>query len=387
MDPVEIFVMNQDVSGIPTEIQLVPVGRWKGYLDSSKNKFKEFDVTEPDVAEMEKNFVAGGIDLPIDYEHQTLTGDIAPASGWIKKVINKGKDGLWGVVEWTAKAIEFLRNKEYRYLSPVFTLTGTDKKTGKKIGATLLNAALTNTPFFSELKPIISKSTAPDDQGTTIFLTTQKETVMKNLIAKLISTFKMAESATEEEIIAKFDSHVNASALVIAAKNKVLETLGLKPDAAIDEVKSIIAAKQQVFELLGLKPEATVEEAKGVIVAAKSNGGTLQTLTTELNTLRKQMIDEKFDLVIAKGIETGRILPSQRSDTEWIGTQRGWAEKNLTSFSEYFTAKAPVIGPLTPIPTGDLKKSGANITEMDLIVAKNLGVKKEDLEKYNKQVN
>lgn len=66
-----------------------------------------------------------GADIPIDYEHQTepaerakTTGPI-PAAGWVKE-LSVRNDGIWGRVEWTARARELIAAKEYRYVSPVF---------------------------------------------------------------------------------------------------------------------------------------------------------------------------------------------------------------------------------------------------------------------------
>lgn len=68
----------------------------------------------------------GNADMPIDYDHQLIwtreNGKPAPASGWIKELQARA-DGVWGRVEWTPRAAELLRNREYRYLSPVFMHT------------------------------------------------------------------------------------------------------------------------------------------------------------------------------------------------------------------------------------------------------------------------
>jgi phage I-like protein len=66
---------------------------------------------------------SGGIDLPVDDEHQNdkpeakLKGPV-PAAGWIKEM-RSDETGIWGRVEWTATARELIERKEYRYLSPV----------------------------------------------------------------------------------------------------------------------------------------------------------------------------------------------------------------------------------------------------------------------------
>lgn len=89
-------------------------------------------------------FAANAMDLPIDYEHQTdnaeKNGQPAPAAGWIK-ALDVRSDGLWGRVEWTAKAREMLAEREYRFLSPVFLF---NYKTGEVMS--LQGAGLTNRP-------------------------------------------------------------------------------------------------------------------------------------------------------------------------------------------------------------------------------------------------
>ncbi len=66
-------------------------------------------------------------DLPIDFEHQNddketrQKGPIA-AAGWIKSLVAK-PDGIWAVVEWTARASAMIAAREYRYLSPAFYMT------------------------------------------------------------------------------------------------------------------------------------------------------------------------------------------------------------------------------------------------------------------------
>lgn len=65
-----------------------------------------------------------GSDIPVDYEHQsekeTSKPLPVPAAGWIKQ-LEVRSNGIWARVEWTSKATELIRNREYRYLSPTFT--------------------------------------------------------------------------------------------------------------------------------------------------------------------------------------------------------------------------------------------------------------------------
>lgn len=99
-----------DLSGAPEEIKILPLGEVK----STKGTFL---VDDASVDMILKSFKDRKIDLVVDYEHQTLLNVQAPASGWITE-LRKGADAIIGKVQWTQKAKEYLKNREYRYLSP-----------------------------------------------------------------------------------------------------------------------------------------------------------------------------------------------------------------------------------------------------------------------------
>ncbi|SOC82854.1 Mu-like prophage I protein [Ensifer adhaerens] len=81
--------------------------------------------------------------LPIDYNHAldlvAPKGGEAPAAGWIERMEARS-DGIWGLVEWTPRAANAIRAKEYRFLSPVIA-----HQADKTVSA-ILRASLTNVP-------------------------------------------------------------------------------------------------------------------------------------------------------------------------------------------------------------------------------------------------
>ena len=94
-----------DVGGAPEVISVLPFG----HVVSQKG---EFDVDEESLAAMKAQIAERGVDLVVDYEHQTLTGDRAPAAGWVKELF--AEDGhIKARVEWTLPAKQYLENKEY----------------------------------------------------------------------------------------------------------------------------------------------------------------------------------------------------------------------------------------------------------------------------------
>jgi phage I-like protein len=143
---IPILMLKEIPADAPGEFQLLPDGEidiegdLPAHLDpaSAEKIISEFDRRQNDMV--------------IDYEHQTLKGSEAPAAGWIKKLVYKGKDGLWAIVDWTERAREYLQKKEYRFFSPVMLI----EKNGRRV-IDILNVALTNFPKINNLRPIIAK--------------------------------------------------------------------------------------------------------------------------------------------------------------------------------------------------------------------------------------
>ena len=123
-----------------------------GQTETTKGEGYVFDKESADI--LINNFQKTGNDIVIDYEHQTLEGREAPAAGWIKELF-RGDDGLYGSVEWTERGLNYIKGKEYRYLSPVLYI-----KEGKPFY--LQSVALTNLPATIDAKPLINKMESLD---------------------------------------------------------------------------------------------------------------------------------------------------------------------------------------------------------------------------------
>ncbi|HCT92475.1 MAG TPA: hypothetical protein DF613_14025 [Lachnospiraceae bacterium] len=139
----EILSQEEKLTEAPEYIRLLPLGR----ISSEKG---DFLVDRGSFQAMKGHMERRGIDIVIDYEHQTLKDIQAPAGGWIKELVLKN-DGIYAKVEWTARAREYLRNKEYRYLSPVVLVGKNDHRALR-----LHSVALTNTPAINGMVPIVN---------------------------------------------------------------------------------------------------------------------------------------------------------------------------------------------------------------------------------------
>jgi phage I-like protein len=150
------FEVQQNLSRVLVALE----GTWHGHAMGS------FSITKEIMNQMVQNFEAKSIDTVCDYEHQTLTGQTAPASGWIKQIELSEENGLtylYAHVEWTDEAKGMIQSKEYRYISPVYAPSTIDQKSGNNIGWTLHSLSLTNTPFLEELGEVIANTKATHD--------------------------------------------------------------------------------------------------------------------------------------------------------------------------------------------------------------------------------
>ena len=105
--------------------------------------------------------------VPVDYEHtsEVLPENVAqegvPAVAWIVDLEHRGANGLWALFEWVdAKAVQYVRDRRYLYVSPAVVFDAIDKATGQRIGARLTSVALTNHPFLDGLAPLVASETA-----------------------------------------------------------------------------------------------------------------------------------------------------------------------------------------------------------------------------------
>ncbi len=313
-----------DVSSVPAEIKILPYGN----VESRKGPFK---VDKESYDLIMQYFNERKLDIVIDYEHQTLDGAQAPAAGWIKKLSFKDNDGIYATVEWTEKAKEYLKNKEYRYLSPVILKR---KEDGRAVQ--LHSVGLTNTPAIDGMEAIINKL---DDGGNKMDL---KE------IAKALG---LAEDATLEQIVT------------------AIQTLNTNANAMKDEQKTV--ACKEVLEALELKEGATVAEVKGKIIALKNPAGYVS--TEEFLKLKETIEKKESNDLVQVALSEGKITPAQKSWAEQI------ALKDPEGFKE-FLKNAPVVVDLKVV--NYKKEERKNDPELEISINKMLGIDSEDVKKY-----
>lgn len=201
-------------------VKLLPLG----LVHSTKG---DFLVDNESFQAIRCKFTERQLQIPIDYEHQTLKDMQAPAAGWIKDIVLKS-DGIYGAVDWTERAAEYLRNKEYRYLSPVVMTQGKERRV-----VALHSAALTNTPAIDAMTPVAcsdkpSEGEGGADQG-------EADSSGKGIEA-LAELLQLDPSATMEDIYQAVAALLEGrQALKLKADACQFEVTMMKVDSAVDE--------------------------------------------------------------------------------------------------------------------------------------------------------
>ena len=342
---------DSELKGAPEIVKLLPLGR-------VRTEKGDFDVDEESFQMMRTQMLKHGVDIVIDYEHQTLKDIQAPAGGWIKDLVLQ--DGaIAAKVEWTDTARQYLENKEYRYLSPVVLVNKGNKAT------MLHSAALTNTPAIDGMFPIINSI------GLEEYLeaddTKQGGNDMNELLKKIGALLGLGEDASEEEVMQKLGA-------ALSEAKQLKDEAGAKQSP---EEEGKVVANKFVCKLLGLEAGAKTEDVTAAIMALKQPKGVVP--ETEFLALKAKIEHKEADDAVLVALKAGKIAAAQK---EWATE---YALKDPKGF-EAFVAKAPQVVPMGEIgiePDGN--KGNKQPNEATLRVCKMLGVSKEDLEKYGKE--
>jgi len=317
----------------PTEVQVIPFGRH----ETDKGSFV---LDETAVGSVISDFRSRKNQMVIDYEHQTLRGGVAPAAGWIKGLMDRGADGLWAEVEWTARARQYLGGCEYRYLSPVFLKSEVDDRVVR-----LINAALTNQPAIDGMVPVPG-----NDQG----------------ISGLVKSTGHGSGTNRQQ---KEES-----------MQKVLESLGLEKDRGEEKVVEAIGAMRRELDglgntlgkvrvALGLGAEVAVAELEGAAIAMKQEAG-------EALSLRQRLVSQEAEALVELAMKDGKVTPAQK---EWA---IDYAIRDVEAFSA-FVAKAPVVMHMGEAPLAMEVKSQTGICPVQAMVNSALGLSQERFMKFS----
>lgn len=296
-----------------------------------------------DVAAVIAASLDGERELAIDFDHAidlaAKDGRRAPAAGWISALEVRG-DGLWAKVAWTPLGQHAIANREYRFLSPVFT----HSKDGEVLR--VLRASLTNNPAFD--MTALAQAQADEQQETA----SVNEHLKKALQAAGLDP---AQYATEETALA------------------ALAELGKRPEQAV-EVSALAAA-------LGLEGQAPDGQTVLTAIAALKQGrgeapdpaqyvdiATFKATQAQLAALQASIGKDKATAAVDAAIREGRLIPAQR---DW---GIAYASKDLEGFRAFAAAQPQIVGGRVA-PQGE---GGApSLTPEEKVICSQLGITEE----------
>ena len=330
-----------EISGAPEIISVLPMG----HVKSAKG---DFNVDEESLAAMKAQIAQRGVDLVIDYEHQTLTGKQAPAAGWVKELfLDDGK--IKARVEWTPKAKEYLENREYRYHSPVITVRKSDNK-----AMGLHSIALTNTPAVEHMEAIVNSINFEGGANT-----------MNEFLKQLAALLGLGEDATEEQVVEALKACV--------AENKSLKDAQAQQQPPEEDK---VVANKEVCELLGLKAGAATADVTAAIMSLKGGNIGGVNLVEQVKSLEAKLADRDAEEAVEMALKAGKITPAQR---DWA---KGYALKSPGDFQDFVT-KAPQVVPMGDVGGSEpLALKNGVVDEATLLVCKQLGISAEDVKQY-----
>jgi phage I-like protein len=359
----------------PEWVQLLPAGTFTG-----RTGIGPFLLDDPQGVIDATLAAAAGADLPIDYDHQILwsrdNGQPAPAAGWIKGFeIRDG--GIWARVEWTRTATSRLRDREYRYLSPVFFYD----ESGQVMR--IEHAALTNTPEL-EMQAVASR--LHNNGGE---MDPKHAALCAALGLPAETTFEALEA--HAKTIAARDTATGQTLAVMA------KSLGLAvtapPEAVQAAVADALVAVNETAHVLGLtgsvKPAQLAACAKELVGANKGQRQTaspdpsqfvpmseFRAVASRLKALEDGQAQKKATEAVETAMKAGKVTPKNK---DWA---LGYASKDLEGFRAFVEGAPVIVAPGQDGPGYAPPAVAGQLGEADLAVCSRMGLNPEDYKKH-----
>jgi phage I-like protein len=225
VSPYPAHTEEQDKNALPSEFRLLKYGTNRAFKIGEGHK--EFEFSKQDASRLMANYIDAGKDIPIDWEHQMLNGEMGgykPAAGWFK--LGLKEDGIYATdINWMPKAQEALKSREYRYFSPAMHYDEDGKMD------LMLPAALTNLPALKDINALMNSSitksliqkdkTMSDESKIEMLAATEALSAMKAEKAK------MEAEITDMKVDMLLDKAVGEGKLTPAKKDELKKQVGV----------------------------------------------------------------------------------------------------------------------------------------------------------------
>ena len=277
--------------------------------------------------------------LVIDYEHQSMFGKFsspdgrAPAAGWVYKVWFAPKTGLLGSVKWNKRAVSYIRDGEYKFLSPVLLIRRADSRPVE-----ISSLALTNRPAIPKMEILAASvdliALASDDKSPlgllrriagVLKLTNVKRTqdVLEAALAKLEAllggedegdegtsstaqnkeTLTMTEHEDQEtkspdQLLTEIAGLLRDKGIEVSDEDRAAILMAvvelLRGDAPTEQASKALAVASRVREVLSLSSDAGADEVVLAMTTRDTTGSVTQ-LATMRQADREKWAQERVD--------------------------------------------------------------------------------------------
>lgn len=172
------------------EVQIAPIGKFNG-SDANGDAVPE-NITKESLDVLANRLNATNEEVLVDIDHASVRPGLdrdTRAAGWLSKFFTTVK-GLFAKMKLTGHGKKLVEEREFRYLSPVFTLGSSGEP------VELHSVAFTNTPAFTgAINPIVNHGPIQDDKQMEIEDMSKEELI--GLIKETVKAMNSEEKAEE----------------------------------------------------------------------------------------------------------------------------------------------------------------------------------------------
>lgn len=272
-----------------------------------------------------------GVDVPVDWEHGTVTkgerGERAPAAGWITALTWDDARGLIAAVKWNDEALEDIRSRRYKYVSPVFQIDQETRRPNK-----LHSLALTNKPATKRQSELLAASESLYEETTDMAKKDEKVSLQDDGAGGGGSIAALAVALTKAGV--EVDAG-NEAGVIDAAIQWILSKVGEGAGEGAGEGEGggdMEEAARELFKALG------ADSADEALIKFKAAYVSREEFTALSDKLKARDIDEALE----RYERANKINPQ---DDAQVKACRAFAERDLKGFITFMDSQPAIIEP------------------------------------------
>lgn len=240
-------------NGTIENVHIAPIGKFYG-SDAEGNPVPE-DITKESLEALAQKLNEKDAEVLCDVDHGASKQGLdrnTHAAGWFTRFVVDPIKGLFAKLKLTRHGKDLLENREYRFISPTFSLD----ENGQPVD--LYTASITNTPAFEGyINPILNQEAKPISEDKGII---NMDMTKDDLIALIKDTVKNMEAAEEKaEEVKETVEEVKEEKVEETVDNGCSDTEE-KVENACSEVKNEEVVEEVKEEKIEEAKEEPVEE-------------------------------------------------------------------------------------------------------------------------------